>query len=61
MKILKIFERDISGGAEAIKRITLKGTERVSKYALNLAKNLKRKKVTVVHKANILKKLMVYF
>lgn len=49
-------ERDITGGAEAIKRITLKGCQRVSNFALQYAQSHNRNKVTVVHKANIMKK-----
>ncbi|MGE3973947.1 MAG: isocitrate/isopropylmalate dehydrogenase family protein [Bdellovibrionales bacterium] len=40
---------------ESIKRITRSGSERISKYAFELAKNLGRKKVHVAHKANIMK------
>ena len=36
-------------------KITRKGSERIVRYAFDLAKNLGRKKITVVHKANILK------
>ena len=36
-------------------KITRKGSERIVRYAFELARNLGRKKVTVVHKANILK------
>jgi isocitrate dehydrogenase (NAD+) len=36
-------------------KITRKGSERIVRYAFELAKNLGRKKITVVHKANILK------
>lgn len=48
-------ERKIDGGAEAIKRITKKGSERITKFAFDYAKNNNRKKVTLVHKANIMK------
>lgn len=41
--------------AESIKRITRRGTERISRFAFRYAKNHGRKKVTVVHKANIMK------
>ena len=41
--------------AIAIKRITRKGSERIIKSAFEYAKNNKISKVTVVHKANILK------
>jgi len=36
-------------------RITRKGSERIVRYAFELARRIGRKKVTVVHKANILK------
>ncbi|HAI58728.1 MAG TPA: isocitrate dehydrogenase [Xanthomonadaceae bacterium] len=36
-------------------KITRKGSERIVRYAFDLARRLGRKKVTVVHKANILK------
>jgi isocitrate dehydrogenase (NAD+) len=41
--------------AESIKRITKKGSERIARYAFELAKKTGRKKVAVVHKANIMK------
>jgi len=41
--------------AESIKVITKKGSERVARYAFEMAKMVNRKKVTVVHKANIMK------
>ncbi len=41
--------------ATSTSRITHKGAERVVRYAFELAKKTGRKKVTVVHKANILK------
>lgn len=36
-------------------RVTRKGSERIVRYAFDLARTLGRKKITVVHKANILK------
>jgi isocitrate dehydrogenase (NAD+) len=36
-------------------KITRKGSERIVRYAFDLAKNLGRRKITIVHKANILK------
>ena len=36
-------------------KVTRKGSERITRYAFDLARRLGRKKVTVVHKANILK------
>lgn len=41
--------------AETIGIITRRGSERIIRYAFEYAKNHNRKKVTVVHKANILK------
>lgn len=41
--------------AESIKRITFKGSERISRYAFELAKRTGRKQVAAVHKANIMK------
>lgn len=41
--------------AESIKIITRKASERISKFAFDLAKKESRSKVTAVHKANIMK------
>jgi len=41
--------------ATLIQKITRKGSERIVRYAFDLARTTGRKKVTVVHKANILK------
>ena len=41
--------------AVSITRNTRKGSERIVRYAFDLARSVGRKKVTVVHKANILK------
>lgn len=41
--------------ATLIQKITRKGSERIVRYAFDLARRTGRKKVTVVHKANILK------
>lgn len=49
-------EKEIDGGYEAIKRITTKSSERIIRYAFEYAKKFDRKKVTCIHKANILKK-----
>lgn len=43
------------GMAESKMVITRKGSERVTRYAFELARRAGRKKVTLVHKANILK------
>ena len=41
--------------AESIKLITRKGSERIVRYAFDYAVKNGRKKVTAVHKANIMK------
>jgi len=41
--------------ATLTQKITRKGSERIVRYAFELARQAKRKKVTIVHKANILK------
>lgn len=41
--------------AESIKIITREASERIGRYAFELAKRQGRKKVTIVHKANIMK------
>lgn len=41
--------------AESIKRITRKGSERIAKYACDLAQKINKKQVSAVHKANIMK------
>ncbi len=43
------------GTAESIKRITRKATERIARFAFEYAKKEGRRKVTCVHKANIMK------
>ena len=43
------------GTAEAIKIISFRATERVTKFALEYMRKLKRHKLTVVHKANVMK------
>ncbi len=50
-------ERLIDGGAEAIKRITYKGSKRIAEFAYNYAVNSKDhfNQVTTIHKANIMK------
>lgn len=48
-------EHAIAGGFEAIKRITTEATDRIVRYAFEYAKDNGRKKVTCIHKANILK------
>ena len=48
-------EHPIEGGYEAIKRITEVGSRRIIKYAFDYARKMGRKKVTCIHKSNILK------
>lgn len=50
---IKVDEEKIA--AESIAVITTKGSERVIRYAFEYARKARRKKVTLVHKANILK------
>jgi isocitrate dehydrogenase (NAD+) len=49
-------EHEIEGGFEATKRITKEASERIIRYAFEYARYNNRRKVTCVHKANILKK-----
>ena len=49
-------EKDTEDGAESIKRITYKASERIIRYAFDYAVKNNRKRVTCVHKANIMKK-----
>jgi isocitrate dehydrogenase (NAD+) len=46
---------DARAAAESIALITRAGSERIVRYAFDYARTHKRKKVTLVHKANILK------
>lgn len=48
-------EQQIEDGFEAIKRITVAGSTRIIKYAFDYAVKNNRKKVTCIHKSNILK------
>jgi isocitrate dehydrogenase (NAD+) len=41
--------------AQSMIRVTRRGSERIVRYAFDMAKRIGRKKVTVVHKANIMK------
>ena len=50
---IKVDEEKI--GAESIAVVTRKGSERIIRYAFEYARRAQRKKVTLVHKANILK------
>ncbi|MCK9538314.1 isocitrate dehydrogenase [Dokdonella sp.] len=46
---------DDGATATLIQKVTRRGSERIVRYAFDLARRTGRKKVTVVHKANILK------
>jgi len=48
-------ERETEEGAEAIARVTREGSMRVARFAFEYAKKNGREKVTILHKANILK------
>lgn len=48
-------EHAIEQGFEAIKRITIPATDRIIRFAFRYAAENQRKKVTCIHKANILK------
>jgi len=50
---IKVDEEKI--GAESVAIVTRKGSERIIEYAFEYARKAQRKKVTLVHKANILK------
>jgi isocitrate dehydrogenase (NAD+) len=43
------------GTAEAIKIISFRATERVTRFAIDTMRKLKRSRVTIVHKANVMK------
>ena len=45
----------IPGVVESLKIITEKASTRIARFAFNYARNEKRKKITAVHKANIMK------
>jgi len=54
--IYKGLEHEIVPGVvESIKVVTQAGSERIARFAFETARYLSRKKVTVVHKANIMK------
>ncbi|MEI6532573.1 MAG: isocitrate/isopropylmalate dehydrogenase family protein [Candidatus Roizmanbacteria bacterium] len=48
-------EHEIEGGAISERIITVKGSTRIIEYAFELAKKKNRKKVTLIHKANVLR------
>jgi isocitrate dehydrogenase (NAD+) len=43
------------GTAEAVKIISVRGTERVARFALEAMQRLQRRRLTIAHKANVLK------
>uniref|UniRef100_A0A7C3RLW3 NAD-dependent isocitrate dehydrogenase n=1 Tax=Archaeoglobus fulgidus TaxID=2234 RepID=A0A7C3RLW3_ARCFL len=50
------FEFEFEDVAEAVRVITRKASERIARYAFELARREGRKKVTALHKANVMKK-----
>ena len=54
--LYKGYEFDVDDSAIAMRVITRRGCERIVRFAFELAKREKRKKVTAFHKANVLKK-----
>ncbi|MET1124315.1 MAG: isocitrate/isopropylmalate family dehydrogenase [Archaeoglobaceae archaeon] len=54
--LYKGIEFEVDGVAEAVRVITRKASERIAKYAFELARREGRKKVTALHKANVMKK-----
>jgi isopropylmalate/isohomocitrate dehydrogenase-like protein len=48
-------EEDFGDRATALRVISQKGSERIVRYAFELAKKTGKKKVTIVHKANVLR------
>ena len=49
-------EFEVDGVAEAVRIITRKASERIVRYAFELARRERRKKVTALHKANVMRK-----
>ena len=49
-----LYWQNVSGVVESLKVITAKCSERIAKYAFDYAVRHKRKKVTAIHKANIM-------
>jgi len=49
-------EREVEGGVVAERLVTVEGTSRVVKFAADLAVSMGRRRVTCVHKANLLRK-----
>ncbi len=53
--LYKGIEFEINGVAEAVRIITEKASERIVRYAFELARNERRKRVTALHKANVMR------
>lgn len=53
-ELFNLFQ-SVTGVVESMKIVTKDNSERVARYAFEFAKNAGRKKVTTVHKANIMK------
>ncbi len=54
--VYKGVELDLGDAVVALRPITKKACERIAEYAFNLAKTRAKRKVTAVHKANVLRK-----
>ncbi len=52
--LLLVFCQVVEGVVQSIKLITAQASTRVAEFAFNFAKSNGRKKVTAVHKANIM-------
>lgn len=52
--IFFLYDKNVKGVIESLKIITRHGSERVARYAFEYAVKQGRKKVTAVHKANIM-------
>ncbi len=50
------FEFEFDGVAEAVRVITRAASRKIARYAFELARREKRRKVTALHKANVMKK-----
>ena len=51
--------KNVPGVVESLKIVTRENSERLARYAFELAKKQGRKKVTTVHKANIMYKIFL--
>ncbi|ADC66257.1 isopropylmalate/isohomocitrate dehydrogenase [Ferroglobus placidus DSM 10642] len=54
--LYKGIEFEVDGVAEAVRIISRKASERIVRFAFELAKREKRKRVTALHKANVMRK-----